>query len=181
MPQLVAPDVRLHASFLAAMAEFAAEGRGSADDDSMVGRDIRAYGAQWADGSAFAAYVADLGAAVEEDAPRAQGFVPCTNLWWAEGDTYIGRIAVRHRLNDFLLQYGGHIGYDVRASARCRGHATAMLRATLPAAAALGIARALITCDTTNVASRKVIEACGGVFEDERGGKLRYWVPTSLR
>jgi len=24
-----------------------------------------------------------------------------------------------------------------------------------------------------------VIEANGGVFEDQRGAKLRYWVPTS--
>jgi hypothetical protein len=36
----------------------------------------------------------------------------------------------------------------------------------------------LVTCDTTNVGSRKVIEAGGGDFEDERGGKLRYWIRT---
>ena len=34
-------------------------------------------------------------------------------------------------------------------------------------------------CDVDNVASRKVIEVNGGVLEDERGGKLRFWVPTS--
>jgi predicted acetyltransferase len=33
-----------------------------------------------------------------------------------------------------------------------------------------------VTCDVTNIASRKVIEANGGVLEDERHGKLRYWV-----
>ncbi|MYS21662.1 Predicted acetyltransferase [Streptomyces sp. DvalAA-14] len=179
MPQLVAPDARVHTSFLAAMAEFTAEGRGGARDDSMVGRDLRTWSDRWQDPAVFAEYVAGQRAAAEPDGPRPHGFVPCTNLWWTEGDVYLARIAVRHRLNDFLREYGGHIGYDVRPSARRRGHATAMLRAALPATAALGIDQALITCDTTNTASRKVIEACGGVFEDERGGKLRYWVPTA--
>jgi predicted acetyltransferase len=40
----------------------------------------------------------------------------------------------------------------------------------------LGIDRVLIMCDVGNVGSRKVIEACGGRFEDRHGGKLRYWI-----
>jgi predicted acetyltransferase len=54
-----------------------------------------------------------------------------------------------------------------------------MLRTALPIARELGIDSALVTCDPDNVASRKVIEACGGVFEDARGGKLRFWVSTT--
>ena len=54
-----------------------------------------------------------------------------------------------------------------------------MLRALLPIAATEhGIEQALLTCDADNVASRKVIEACGGILEDDRRGMLRYWVPT---
>jgi predicted acetyltransferase len=53
-----------------------------------------------------------------------------------------------------------------------------MLRAALPVARGLGIESALLTCDVTNVGSRKVIEGCGGVLEDERDGTLRFWVPT---
>jgi predicted acetyltransferase len=34
------------------------------------------------------------------------------------------------------------------------------------------------TCDVDNVGSRTVIELNGGVLEDERSGKLRFWVPT---
>ncbi|HYN65972.1 MAG TPA: hypothetical protein VES93_03725 [Ornithinibacter sp.] len=37
---------------------------------------------------------------------------------------------------------------------------------------------ALVTCDVDNVGSAKVIEANGGVLEDVRGDKKRYWVPT---
>ena len=55
-----------------------------------------------------------------------------------------------------------------------------MLAQSLPVTAGLGIDPALVTCDTDNVASRKVIEAAGGELEDERHGKLRFWVPTHL-
>jgi predicted acetyltransferase len=53
-----------------------------------------------------------------------------------------------------------------------------MLAASLPWARELGIENALVTCDDTNEASRKVIEACGGVFDDQREQKLRYWIAT---
>jgi predicted acetyltransferase len=90
-----------------------------------------------------------------------------------------GRVAVRHCLNDWLLQVAGHIGYDVRSSAHRNGHATKMLAEALPVARRLGITSALVTCDLDNVASRRVIERNGGVFEDQREGKWRFWVPTA--
>ena len=171
------PDLSLHASFVEAMREFAAEGRGTPQDDSMIGYEIRTYGATWNSTGGFAAYLDRLRADAREDAVR-PGRVPSTTFWWCEDDAYLGRIAIRHRLNDWLLEVGGNIGYDVRPSARRLGHATAMLRAVLPETKRLGIDPALITCDVDNVASRKVIEHAGGVLEDERHGKLRYWVPT---
>jgi predicted acetyltransferase len=179
MPELIAPSTLVHTSFLKAMAEFQAEGRGSADDNSMIGNEMREYGSQWHEPEVFAQYTADLRSHVLEETPRPEGHVPCTTLWWVEGDEYLGRIAIRHRLTPWLLEYGGHIGYDVRPTARRQGHASAMLRAGLAVANGLGIDPALITCETDNVPSRKVIEANSGRFEDERGGKLRFWVSTS--
>jgi len=178
VPELVVPHVGVHLSFLAAMAEFRAEGRAVPTDYSMVGRDIRTYGDGWRDPAMFTRYVAELIADALPETPRADGWVPSTTRWYADGDTYLGRIAIRHDLTPSLREIGGHIGYDIRRTARRRGYATAMLRAALPVAAAIGIDPALITCDTDNIGSRKVIEACGGVLEDERHGKLRYWVPT---
>ncbi|RLV49605.1 GNAT family N-acetyltransferase [Nocardioides mangrovicus] len=152
MPELVTPHVRYAESYRAAYREL----------DREPPTDV-------------AAEVANL---VDEQWRPEPGKVRCTHLWWVAGEEYLGRIGVRHELDDWLAELGGHIGYDVRPSRRRQGHATAMLAAALPTAHALGIDPALITCDTDNVASRRTIEANGGVFEDERGGKLRYWVAT---
>ena len=179
MPSLVEPNVAARESFLAAMGEFTDEGR--AGGDTMLGRDLIEWGAQWQTDEGFAAYIRAVECDREEDTPRDAGWVPCTTLWWVDGVVYLGRVAIRHRLTPVLREVGGHIGYDVRRSARRRGHATAMLAAALPVAASLGINPALVTCEDTNLGSRRVIEANGGVFEDQRGVKLRYWIPTSPR
>ena len=179
MAELSVPTVRVQRSFLAAMAEFEEEGRGAPADTSMIGYELREFGPSWSSPEVFARYVESLRDQAREDAPRPEGYVPCTTLWWVQDDEYLGRIAVRHRLTPELHERGGHIGYDVRPSARRRGHATAMLRAVLPVARDLGIGSALVTCDVDNVASRKVIESSGGVLEDQRGVKLRFWVDTA--
>jgi predicted acetyltransferase len=178
VPVLALPTTAVHESFLAAMDEFLAEGRGGEQDESMIGWEIRTYRDRWRSAAGFAAYVADLHAEADEKQLRPPGIVPCTTLWWLDGTTYLGRLAIRHRLTPRLAEVGGHIGYDVRASARRRGHGTAMLAAALPIARQLGITSALVTCDVENVGSRKIIEANGGTLADEFHGKYRYWVPT---
>ncbi|MFI5912202.1 GNAT family N-acetyltransferase [Dactylosporangium sp. NPDC051541] len=177
MPELSPPVERVRASFLAAMEEFRQEGRGAADDSSMIGHDLREFGATWSSPDGFAHYVAVTRAQALEETPRPDGFVPSTTLWLVDGDDYLGRVAIRHRLTPHLLEEGGHIGYDVRPTARRRGHAGFMLRGALVVAKELGIGPALLTCDTTNVISRRVIEAAGGVLEDQRQDKFRFWVP----
>ncbi|MFC7550133.1 GNAT family N-acetyltransferase [Plantactinospora sp. GCM10030261] len=178
MPTLVGPTESVHRSFLAAMAEFQAEGRGRPDDATSLGEELRRYGTQWTDVTGFHRFVAELLAQVREEAPRPDGWVPTTYLWWVDGPEYLGRLAVRHRLTPVLRELGGHIGYDVRPTARRRGHATAMLRAALPIAHRLGIDPALIMCDVTNVASRLVIERNGGKPAGQHGDKLHFWLPT---
>jgi predicted acetyltransferase len=178
VPTLASPDPRFQRSFMAALAEFRSEGRGSADDHTVIGRYLR-EGIEALDDEGFRAFAAGVRAERLEATPRPETYVPATELWWVEGDEFIGRIGIRHRLTPMLLEMGGHIGYDVRPSARRRGHATAMLREALLLAHQLGIDPALITCDVDNVGSRSVIERNGGVLEDERAGKLRFWAPTS--
>jgi predicted acetyltransferase len=179
VPEVISPDPRVYRSFLAAMAEFQAEGRGGPDDDSNTGQAIRKYARRWADPAEFARYLRELENAARDESPRPDGRVPQTTMWWVSGDEYLGRISIRHRLTASLREIGGHIGYDIRPSARQRGHATAMLAAALPVAHSLRIDPALLTCDEDNLASRKAIEANGGVLEDKSGDKVRYWVPTA--
>ena len=111
------------------------------------------------------------------------GRVPCTFFWLLDedrgaGDEVVGFLAVRHALNDFLLEQGGHVGYSVRPTARRQGHAARALRLGLDHAAGLGLDRVLLTCEPGNAGSRRTIVAAGGVLEDVRAGKERYWVET---
>ena len=113
-----------------------------------------------------------------------QGIVPDTVLAGFVDDQLVGRLAIRHQLNDFLLKIGGHIGYGVLPQFRRKGYATEMLRQSLPMAKDLGISKALVTCDDTNIGSIKTIEACGGVLENKleqsegKPLKRRYWIST---
>lgn len=178
MPRLGPPTTALQASYLAALDEFRAEGRLGPRDSTGLAMEVRAGIPGLDDPDGFAAYVAGLHARALPETPRPPGWVPDTVLWFADEDQFIGRLTIRHDLNEMLREVGGHIGYDVRPSARRRGHATEMLRRALPMAAALGLDPLLITCDVDNIGSRRVIQANGGRLEDERHGKLRFWVPT---
>ena len=60
MPGFTPPTSRVRLSFIGAMEEFRAEGRGAATDDTMLGREIREFGLDWQDPERFEAYVAHL-------------------------------------------------------------------------------------------------------------------------
>jgi len=179
---LVAPDVALHASWLQAAAEFAAAGvfqHGSGltpdGEEPRVGR-VPWRPADLTDPERFERFVDHLRGLADPDGERLAGLVPDTKLWVTREQTYLGAVSLRHELNDFLLNEGGHVGYSVRPSAWGRGIATWTLGATLDLARSMGIERALLTCEDTNPASARVIERCGGVLEDVRGTLRRYWI-----
>lgn len=100
-------------------------------------------------------------------------FVPYTELWMIdthyaeEQATVVGRISLRHQLNEALTTFGGHIGYEVRPSARRKGYATKALALMLEHAKAQGLENVMLTCADDNVASIKVIEANGGALIDK--------------
>jgi predicted acetyltransferase len=109
--------------------------------------------------------------------------VPSTFLFAFDGPRIVGRVAIRHELNDFLLRIGGHIGYTVVPEFRRRGYATEILRQSLAIARQrFGLTRVLLTCDDDNIGSIRTIEKNGGILESVVTGadvttpKRRYWI-----
>ncbi len=109
--------------------------------------------------------------------------VPHNYFWLVDGKTFIGGIAIRYELNDFLEQQGGHIGYGIRPSKMRQGYAKKMLALGLEKLRERKVERVLITADDGNVASWKTIEANGGVLENkipsiycEGSLNRRYWI-----
>ena len=93
----------------------------------------------------------------------------------------LGAVDIRHYLNDYLLQYAGHIGDGIRPSERRKGYATEMIRLSLIECKKLGINNVLMVCDKSNVASRKTIIKNGGILENEfldEDGEVqqRFWI-----
>ena len=110
--------------------------------------------------------------------------VPATQFFFIRknDNKLVGMIQVRHRFNDYLSKFGGHIGYSVRPSERRQGYAKEMLRMTLPFCCEIGLDKVLITCADGNIGSEKTILANGGIYEStvyEPNGDRnlkRFWI-----
>ncbi len=170
--RLERPHIRYQASYLSAMAEFQTDSEKSAW--IYLGED-EPHDTPAKD---FASYVARLRSM---EATASPNFVRSTCYWAIYRDEVIGRIAIRHELNDFLRTIGGHMGYIVRPSFRNMGVASEMLRQLLETARAKSIRRLLITCDEDNVASERTIVKNGGAFESivrngDKPKKKRFWI-----
>ena len=94
----------------------------------------------------------------------------------------IGMINIRHRLNEFLFNEGGHIGYSIRPTEREKGYGILILELGLKRCKELNLKDVLITCDKTNTASAKVIQNNNGVLDNEIYSETfseiiqRYWI-----
>ncbi|RJE87618.1 GNAT family N-acetyltransferase [Paenibacillus sp. 1011MAR3C5] len=130
----------------------------------------------------FEAYVAFLYAADSEEKLTDDGFVPHSTYWLInEEEEIVGAVNIRHRLNQKLLESGGHIGYGIRPSRRGRGYASVQLAEALKVVKGMGIERVLLVCDHDNEASERTIRRAGGVLESlfttDKGEVLkRFWI-----
>jgi predicted acetyltransferase len=167
--ELVEPSEALREAYLDFLADFARAGE----------KEIHGAGRESVED--FAAFVCDL----REQARGVNvppGRLPASRFWLVRQGRVLGTCGLRHRLNDYLRNYGGHIGYSVRPAERNKGYGTLMLRLALDKARALGLERVLVTCDKDNVSSARVIQKNGGVLESEgidpSDAKViqRYWI-----
>jgi predicted acetyltransferase len=173
---LTRPDVRLFESWAAAMADFGEEfphGSGVWHLPEGQRADLTEEGCR--------TLVRELLRYADHDARLPVDRVHCDYYWITDGpEEVVGFLALRHTLNAWLLEEGGHIGYSVRPSRRRQGHASRALALALQRAGELGIDQALVTCDDDNEPSARTIERNGGAYEDTRNGKRRYWIATGV-
>jgi len=131
--------------------------------------------------SDFSAMVEEL-RAEESGENLPEGWVPASTYWLiTENKKIVGAVNIRHQLTVALLQSGGHIGYGIRPSERRKGYATQILALSLLKAKELGIDKALVVCDATNLASERTILKNGGMADEsfvEEDGNIvkRYWI-----
>ena len=113
-----------------------------------------------------------------------EGKVPANTYFFVriQDNKIIGMINIRHKLNEFLFNEAGHIGYSIRPTERKKGYGTLMLKLGLEKCRQLNLDKVLITCDKINVASAKVIQSNNGVLENEIFSETfseiiqRYWI-----
>ncbi len=107
---LVVPNVARQAEFVEMADEF---GRDHIDGGAMGSSSVD----DLRDPSRYAGWVTMLRRnEVGEDV--LDGLVPSTSRWVAEDGRLVGFVSLRHVLNAFLLQEGGHLGYAVRPKRR---------------------------------------------------------------
>ena len=87
-----------------------------------------------------------------------EGFVPSLTLWAVDGDKYIGTVNIRPELSERLKEYGGHIGIVIRKSCRKKGYGEIFWKKALEKVFQMGVKEVLLTCEETNVGSKRILE-----------------------
>lgn len=113
-----------------------------------------------------------------------EGLVLATQFFYIRkaDNRLVGMIQERHYFNDWLSEFGGHIGYSIKPDERRKGYATSMLKAVLPYCKEIGLEKILISCIDSNIGSEKTILNNGGVYEstvyeqDRKYNLKRFWI-----
>jgi predicted acetyltransferase len=143
--------------------------------------DLAWYSFAWKPGMTYAEMLTILAkerAGVDLPADR----VPHTMLYGFVDGAIVGRVSVRHALNEYLRQRGGHLGYAVAKRHRRRGYGKALMGRGLDHCRDLKLASVMITCADDNVASWKIVEHFGGQLRDKVWDAVdeetirRYWI-----
>lgn len=170
--KLAKPDITYQDSFLEALEEFQDEGRYHFISRNELKTD-------------FKKFVGELNARrrhLHRPFDTWVEPVPETILWLVKGHRYIGTVNIRHRLNWHLEKWGGSANFIIRPSMRGKGFGKKALQKAMPVIGHLGIDNALLTVRPDNYAAIRIIEFCGGRFEDETPktdkfpARKRYWL-----
>lgn len=95
------------------------------------------------------------------------GYVPSSTYWLVADGEILGVSNLRHYLNERIRQVGGHVGLGIRPSVRNQGLSKELLKLTLSKAKEKGIHEIHLHCYKQNIASARMIIACGGSLDSE--------------
>lgn len=149
-------------------------------DEHIINDESDLHGGALIEKMPYADWLKQLKNNSDENTVNPEWVVSSTFLAIMNGNI-VGMIDIRHTLNQFLSDYGGHIGYGVRPSERNKGYATEMLMMGLDYCNKLGLGKVMLACYKENEASSKTILKCGGILEKEfvySNGKTVqvYWI-----
>ena len=138
---------------------------------------VEAYGKLSLDN--FTEYVEKL--AKEEVAAQKPEWSTATKYFAFINGAVVGEISCRWQIEKgILLEWGGHIGYGVAPDFRGYHFAEKMVEFVLPEYRKRQILQVMISADKGNLASRKTIEAAGGLLENivevDTNEICRYWI-----
>lgn len=88
-----------------------------------------------------------------------------------DNEVIIGKIQIRMKPShgtNVPPDFANHIYYEIEETYRNKGYGKEILKLGLQEAKKLGLKEVIITCDETNTASKKIIEANGGEFLDKK-------------
>ena len=156
--QLVKPSAKYEQSYREGLAELVAD----------PNRNMSTHSDFLPEEETFAEYLDRLSDYEKGENLPFESWVSETILWLVDGDEWIGKISIRHRLTEYLKNFGGNIGYEIRPSKRRQGYGSKILSLGKVAAKELGISNIIITCNASNIGSKKIIEKNGGVFLSEK-------------
>lgn len=125
-------------------------------------------------------YIVDCskGINIGEGVPQTLFFLKDSN------GTILGAVSLRHYLNHTNTIDGGHVGYGICPEHRGKGYGNLILRLAVEKLSSMGILKILVTCDSDNIASQKVILHNGGALENQTYNEdgiaiNRYWIDNT--
>ena len=127
------------------------------------GEDIAWYTFTWKQGMSYQTMLEIL-RKEKKGIDLAPNKVPHTMLYAFIEGKIVGRLSVRHELNENLKKRGGHIGYAVAPKFRRSGFATEIFKQGLIHCSFLKLKEILITCGEENIPSCRLIEKFKGAL-----------------
>lgn len=97
------------------------------------------------------------------------GYLPNTTLWLVDSDKqlYIGSVNIRLGMNDVLRDYGGQVGFVVRADMRGHGYGSLICSLAVEEAHRRGYNPVLMTCIVDNICSYKILSHTAYISKEE--------------